>query len=322
MLVTNDAGQQQETLAYYPYGQQWLDQGPANVPYKFTGQEYDSSTGLYFYKARYYDAHLGRFIQPDTIVPDPYLPQSWNRYAYVLNNPLKYTDPTGHAEALTDLGLYFASVQGFDYGGYNYVFSALAPLAGTSIGSGTSTAASAQYGGMSLVYEGGLPSFGYNGTFGGFVDSGVEEIARDLQRGGQQVERLNSGQIERGISLAEQAYQVGLAINAIGHSFGGDAVVDLSRALDDRGISVNVLVTIDSVGFDNTRIPKNVSVNLNFYQEGLPLPRPFCICGAENVAVDPSRTLVINVPRPEGHLGIPGSLEVQGLIKQFILGRQ
>jgi hypothetical protein len=39
---------------------------------------------------------LGRFISPDTIVPDPANPQSLNRYAYVGNNPLKYTDPSGH----------------------------------------------------------------------------------------------------------------------------------------------------------------------------------------------------------------------------------
>ncbi len=39
---------------------------------------------------------LGRFAQADSIISDPYNPQSLNRYSYVLNNPLKYTDPTGH----------------------------------------------------------------------------------------------------------------------------------------------------------------------------------------------------------------------------------
>lgn len=46
--------------------------------------------------ARWYDAELGRFISPDSIVPDPINPQNFNRYAYVLNNPIKYTDSTGH----------------------------------------------------------------------------------------------------------------------------------------------------------------------------------------------------------------------------------
>ena len=43
------------------------------------------------------DAGIGRFISPDTVVPNPANPQSLNRYSYVLNNPLKYTDPSGHS---------------------------------------------------------------------------------------------------------------------------------------------------------------------------------------------------------------------------------
>ena len=64
--------------------------------YRYTGQRLDAATGLYFYNARYYDPGLGRFTQPDTIVPNPGDPQSLNRYSYAGNNPLRYTDPTGH----------------------------------------------------------------------------------------------------------------------------------------------------------------------------------------------------------------------------------
>jgi hypothetical protein len=52
--------------------------------------------GIYDYRARYYDPSIGRFLSADTIVPNPGDPQSYNRYAYVLNNPMRYTDPTGH----------------------------------------------------------------------------------------------------------------------------------------------------------------------------------------------------------------------------------
>ncbi len=51
-----------------------------------------------YYRARYYAAGLGRFVQADTIVPGIENPQGLNRYSYVLNNPLIYTDPTGHFE--------------------------------------------------------------------------------------------------------------------------------------------------------------------------------------------------------------------------------
>jgi len=49
-----------------------------------------------YYGARYYDATLGRFVSADTVVPNAGNPQSLNRYAYTLNNPVRYTDPTGH----------------------------------------------------------------------------------------------------------------------------------------------------------------------------------------------------------------------------------
>lgn len=62
---------------------------------KFTGQRLDG-TGLYYYGGRYYDPQIGRFISADTIIPDWKNPRDFNRYSYVLNNPLKYSDPTGH----------------------------------------------------------------------------------------------------------------------------------------------------------------------------------------------------------------------------------
>jgi RHS repeat-associated protein len=86
------------TQRYHAWGT--IRPGPNNAlptDYTFTGQKLDESTGLMYYGARYYDGTLGRFVQADTIVPNPGNPQDFNRYAYVRNNPLKYTDPSGHA---------------------------------------------------------------------------------------------------------------------------------------------------------------------------------------------------------------------------------
>jgi len=52
--------------------------------------------GLMFYVARFYDSYLNRWIQPDSIVPDPGNSTDWDRYSYVRNNPLKYRDSSGH----------------------------------------------------------------------------------------------------------------------------------------------------------------------------------------------------------------------------------
>ena len=78
--------------------------------YYHGGQTRDASTGLMYYGARFYDPALGRFLSPDSIVPQPGNPQSLNRYSYTLNNPLRYTDPTGHWGFDVHLGLTYKAV--------------------------------------------------------------------------------------------------------------------------------------------------------------------------------------------------------------------
>ena len=78
---------------YYPYG---VVQEGGSEKYLYTGKERDKGTGLYYYESRYYNPKTGRFVQPDTIIPNVYNPQSLNHYSYVLNNPMRYTDPSGH----------------------------------------------------------------------------------------------------------------------------------------------------------------------------------------------------------------------------------
>ena len=67
--------------------------------YRFTGKEHDAESGLENFEARYDASSIGRFMTPDDgsdqSVGDP---QSWNLYAYVRNQPLRYVDPTGHGD--------------------------------------------------------------------------------------------------------------------------------------------------------------------------------------------------------------------------------
>ena len=66
-------------------------------PFRYRGYYYDAETGLYYLNSRYYDPETGRFISPDDF---EYLqPESINRlniYAYCINNPINYVDPSGH----------------------------------------------------------------------------------------------------------------------------------------------------------------------------------------------------------------------------------
>lgn len=94
-LTTNESGVLSAELRYRPYGLIRYTTGTLNTPYRYTGQRFVQNTGLYFYNARWYDPTVGRFLAADTIVPEPGNPQALNRYTYTLNNPLRYTDPTG-----------------------------------------------------------------------------------------------------------------------------------------------------------------------------------------------------------------------------------
>ncbi|MBU2515405.1 VCBS repeat-containing protein [bacterium] len=97
-VITDAEGNEATRIAYLPYGEIDMDHstGTETITHKFTGQELDEETGLMYYNARFYDPGIGRFLTPDTIVPDQTNAQAFNRYAYVINNPIRYTDPTGH----------------------------------------------------------------------------------------------------------------------------------------------------------------------------------------------------------------------------------
>jgi len=64
----------------------------------YAGYQYDKETGLYYLNARMYDPVTARFLQEDTYTGDPSDPLSLNLYTYCHNEPIMYTDPTGHKE--------------------------------------------------------------------------------------------------------------------------------------------------------------------------------------------------------------------------------
>ncbi|HOV47372.1 MAG TPA: RHS repeat-associated core domain-containing protein [Anaerolineae bacterium] len=116
-----------------------------------TGQWEEASLGFYDYGARPYDPALGRFLQADTLVPEPGNPQSLNRYAYTLNNPLRYTDPSGHFAWIPFLAVGGAIFTGITYcvtsDTFNSTESALAIgaglVGGALIGTGVGAIAAA-----------------------------------------------------------------------------------------------------------------------------------------------------------------------------------
>jgi len=120
-LVTDHQGDEYERVEYTPYGESWIEKRADSrelLPFKFTGKELDSETGLYYYGARYMDPRTSRWMSADPAMGD-YLPEAPTSdearkrngnlpgmggvfnlvnlagYHYAGNNPLSYTDPTG-----------------------------------------------------------------------------------------------------------------------------------------------------------------------------------------------------------------------------------
>jgi RHS repeat-associated protein len=95
-FITTNSGALSQHYEYTAYGNSRYTLSTTAFPVsrRYTSQILDEETGLYYYGSRYYDPALGRFIQPDTLIPNPFDPQSYDRYAYARDNPLRYVDPT------------------------------------------------------------------------------------------------------------------------------------------------------------------------------------------------------------------------------------
>ncbi|MBD3389212.1 MAG: hypothetical protein GF416_08965 [Candidatus Altiarchaeales archaeon] len=100
VVVSDSDGNLEERISYQPFG---LPRQSSEELYQFTSQEWEGDLGFYDYGARQYNPTLRRFMQADSIIPNPYNPQNMNRYSYVLNNPLIYIDPTGHVGFIVGL---------------------------------------------------------------------------------------------------------------------------------------------------------------------------------------------------------------------------
>jgi RHS repeat-associated protein len=105
--VTGQSGSVKARYDYLPFGEEIEGSiGSRNlvsgynsdvIRQKFTSKERDTESGLDYFGMRYYGSAQGRFTSVDPLLEtgDPEDPQSWNRYTYTFNNPLKYIDPTG-----------------------------------------------------------------------------------------------------------------------------------------------------------------------------------------------------------------------------------
>ncbi len=119
--VTDEKAQRYEHLAYFPFGETWVQESTATwrVPYQYTAKEMDSETGLYYFGARYYDPRTSVWASTDPIL-EKYLPtgnsekdaklpgmggafnsRNLGLFSYAHQSPIKYTDPDGNMAQCT-----------------------------------------------------------------------------------------------------------------------------------------------------------------------------------------------------------------------------
>ncbi len=98
--MTDDSGSLEGSIIRFdPFGDYRPGSGAGDITDRgFTGHKHNDYIKMIYMGARWYLPGVGRFISADSIVPNPANPQSYNRFSYVQNNPIKLVDPTGHGE--------------------------------------------------------------------------------------------------------------------------------------------------------------------------------------------------------------------------------
>ena len=153
--------------------------------------------------------------------------------------------------------------------------------------------------GPKLIFLSGLHLAGISGD-----GEGLEEMARDVENG-KHYSWKDEDKVLDEIKRTSKEEPIIL----VGHSLGGDAVVNISNKINSLAYGfrkIDLLVTLDSVGFDNDIIPKNVKKNLNFISD-----KDVFFNDGPNIARNLQKTEVLNDLRKESHTELDDSLEIQ-----------
>ena len=196
------SGTKQFSATYDAWGKQTITKNAIGLTRGFTGHEHWPQFGLIDMNGRFYDPLLGRFLSPDPYVQAPDNPQNYNRYSYCLNNPLKYTDPSGEffwipfaigAAFGAYTGYKIADANGYDLGNwqtYGYI-------AGGAFIGGMSGAVGAE-----IAAGGGVMA----NTTGIMVASHINSTGMFCLSGGQTDYTLSFGAVSYNFSQGEWGY--------------------------------------------------------------------------------------------------------------------
>ena len=174
-LLMNDAGNTVERHAYDAWGRKrnvndWSDYNVENgkLDRGYTGHESLREFGLINMNGRMYDPILGRMLSPDNYVQDPFDLQNYNRYTYCLNNPLKYTDPSGEFLHLI-VGALIGGFMNWAANGFQFSWEGLGHFA---IGAAAGALSAGIGAGVNVAMAGGSFTAGFMGAAAGVSSTG------------------------------------------------------------------------------------------------------------------------------------------------------
>ena len=196
--LTDENGTIVNAYDYDSYGGLETSVEGISSPFSYTGREFDAESGLYYYRARYYDASIGRFLNED---PTQFLSGTVNFYAYVTNNPVSFRDPSGlqdstDAAAAGAVGTYIQGMR-------------------AAVANDTAGAAARRYRAVSRISQRGaagaarhqalLRSGQFLRSAGGLAVVGIAAyiVAKEIEEQGSK-----AAQAQRGAQLAEQQAQL------------------------------------------------------------------------------------------------------------------
>jgi RHS repeat-associated protein len=225
--VSNSAGAVTNKNVYGTFGE---TSALAGTTFGFTSQRYDSDTGLYYYKNRYYSPTIGRFLQPD---PAGYV-AGLNLYSYVNNSPCIYTDPFG----LTPVGDTASGQSGVSLAGFNADNSVLQGL--NIAASGILFAASLRLSNYNYLIQGHTHQENINQAIKYAITERVKKLPVLI------LSAVVLPHIVKGIEAAVDAgYETTL-------HYAGKGVADISRRVNLRGLPGGTGLSYDEFPFAST----------------------------------------------------------------------
>ena len=226
----------------------------------FTGHEQVDSMGIVHMNGRIYDPKLGRFLQADPIIQAPKNSQSLNRYTYVLNNPLSYTDPSGYFSVKSFVRLAVAAVATYFTAGWASTWAGTWYAAGTAANAAIAGAVAGAVGGAILTgtVKGAFYGALSGAALGAIGASGLNKFAKGVAGGTANgvVSELQGGKFGHGFLSAGAGFWTGLKLGEdisfgkfIGTALAGGTISELTGGKFANGaISAGLAYAVAAAG--------------------------------------------------------------------------